>query len=208
MSQHRQIEKKRRTKGFSLLEAVVAIGVVTIGIGGLAALVANSVAVGAHSKYVGLASTLASEKMEDIERWPAADPHVAVTGTSAGSLTADTGPVDVTSNGTTEPVNYYDNVMISTGGGSFSETFTSLNSGGTVNYTTTSITPNGETPTTTQSTTAPTTPITFDRRWLIEVNPTINGTVVNGVRRITVWVQSSSDAIQPPVNFQMSTVRP
>lgn len=209
MSQHRQL-KLRSVKGFSLLEVVVAIGVVTIGLGGLAALVANSIAAGANSKYASLASTLASEKIEDLERWPTADPNVAVTnGVSAGSLTADTGPVSVTgADGQTYAVNYYDQVRVSMGGGSFAETVTGLNGSGNNTYSTLTIGPQGGLPTLSQSTTAPTTPVTFDRRWLIELNPTINGNTITGVRRITVWVQSQSDAIQPAVTFQMSTVRP
>ena len=205
----RQSNEKCRARGFSLLETVVAIGVVTIGLGGLAALVANSIATGANTKYSSLASTLASEKLEDLERWPTTNPNVAVTtGTSAGSLTADTGPVDVTSNGQSYAVNYYDQVRVSMSGGSFAETVTGLDGNGNPQYSTITIGPQGGAPTFSQSTSAPSTPVTFDRRWLIELNPTINGTQITGVRRITVWVQSQSDAIQPPVTFQMSTVRP
>lgn len=209
MSRHRQL-KLRTAKGFSLLEVVVAIGVVTIGLGGLAALVANSINAGANSKYASLASTLASEKLEDLERWPTTDPNVTVTnGVSAGSLTADTGPISVTgADGQTYEVNYFDQVRVSMGGGSFAETITGLNGSGNETYSTLTIGPQGGLPTLSTSTSAPTTPVTFDRRWLIELNPTINSVTVNNVRRITVWVQSDSDAIQPQITFQMSAVRP
>ena len=43
-----------------------------------------------RSEYVTQAATLATEKLEDLNRFPASDANVAVTGgTSAGSLTSD-----------------------------------------------------------------------------------------------------------------------
>jgi hypothetical protein len=61
----------------------------------------------ARSRYMSLAATLASEKLEDLNRWPANDPDVAVTsGSTAGSLTSDI-VQSVTVNGSTNDVNYY-----------------------------------------------------------------------------------------------------
>ena len=59
------------------------------------------------------AATLATEKLEDLNRYPSSDPNVAVTnGTSAGSLTSND-LQDVTVNGVTEAVAYYDEVFFS-----------------------------------------------------------------------------------------------
>jgi hypothetical protein len=122
-----------------------------------------------------------------LNRWPSTDAHV----TAGGSLAAD-------------DAGYFDDVSMAADGGTFTEVESAAN--GT--FTATSFNPsNFPVPLATSSATAPNVPVTFDRRWLIEVNPAINSVVVTGVRRITVWIQSVG-AIQPPLIFQMSTVRP
>jgi hypothetical protein len=45
--------------------------------------------------------------------------------------------------------------------------------------------------------------VTFHRRWIIEANQPVAGT-----RRVTVLVTLMDATVQPPVNFQMSLVRP
>jgi hypothetical protein len=42
----------------------------------------------------------------------------------------------------------------------------------------------------------------FERQWIIELNQP-----VAGVRRVTVRVTLLNQSVQPPVTFQMSTVR-
>jgi prepilin-type N-terminal cleavage/methylation domain-containing protein len=166
------------------------------------------------------------------------DPMICVpTGaTSVGSLTQDVTTTvtcasvdqDQTTMGapTTESIAYFDNVSIDVtnatdcpnpADGCFAESYSMVNNG-TTTYYTTYHSPDGTIPGTAEpapgtpaspvtSTTAPQN-LTFHRRWIIELNPTVNGTQVNYVRRITVLVTCSDPSIQPPASFQMSTVRP
>ena len=68
----------------------------------------------AASRYRGMGTTFASEKLEDLNRWPTWDPHVCVAaGSTAGSLTSDVQAASVTCNGITDTVDYYDDIAIS-----------------------------------------------------------------------------------------------
>lgn len=191
--------------GFSLMEALIAIVVLTVGLLAAAALTAKMMTTGQESKYMTLASTLTSEKLEDLDRWDPDDPQVCVpsASTSAGSLTSDvmqttTCPPPGSASGT---VSYYDDVTLGATNGAFSETISTM-SGGTTQYVTTVHAADGSIQTTT-STTAPTAPGTFHRRWIIEAN-----SPVTGVRRVTVLVTLLDKSVQPTVTFQMSMVRP
>ena len=189
-------KKLRRQRGFTLIETIVAISVLTIGLVGMAALMTEMTKNTSHSRYMSSASILASEKLEDLNRYPPSDPEVAVTAGTAGSLNAD-----VSSSG----VNYYDQVSLSTTGGGITETTSGSNGAGGTVYTTIVHLPDG-TITSTTSATAP--PITggeleFHRRWAIEKD-----SPVLGVRRITVLVTLTNPVIVKSVTFQMSTVRP
>ena len=84
-------KQTERERGFTLIETVVSIGVLAIGLTAMALLVANSLSGTDRSRYLGLATTLASEKLEDLNRWPENDPNVFVPAASntAGSLTSD-----------------------------------------------------------------------------------------------------------------------
>ena len=55
---------------------MVSILILTIGLVGTAALMSNSVNMGAHARYVSTAALLASEKMEDLDRFPNNDPNL------------------------------------------------------------------------------------------------------------------------------------
>src|SRR5579863_5722593 len=105
--------KKIVSTGFSLLETMVAVLVLAIGLLAVAALTAKMVGGTSQSHYMSLAADLASEKLEDLNRWPSFDPNVYVaSGSTAGSLTSDTS-ANVTSGGIgPELVNYYDDVAI------------------------------------------------------------------------------------------------
>ena len=213
--------KHVRSCGFSMLEVVVALAILSVGVMAAAALTAKMLATGRQSKYMSLASTLASEKLEDLNHYSPNDPQVCVpiASTSAGSLSSDimqstTCPPSVAwSTGFTGTVAYYDSVSISLStsstdcpnstAGCFSETVSGL-SGGNVSYTTTYHSPDGQIVTPTATTTAPPN-VTFHRRWVIEANA---NAPVAGTRRVTVLVTLMDATVQPGVNFQMSLVRP
>ncbi len=191
--------------GFSLIEALIAIVVLTVGLVAAAALTAKMMSTGQQSKYMTLASTLASEKLEDINRWDADDPEVCVpTGsTTVGSLTSDVTQTTTcpAPGSASDTVSYFDDVTLGATSGAFSETDSTTN-GGTTQYITTVHAADGSI-TTTTSTTAPSAPATFHRRWIIEAN-----SPVTGVRRVTVLVTLLDASVHPTVTFQMSMVRP
>src|SRR2546425_11913688 len=83
--------KKLSTRGFTLIEVLLASSVLAIGLLSAGLLAGQMVAGSNRSKYISAASTLASEKLEDLNRWDVDDPHICVpTGnTTAGSLASD-----------------------------------------------------------------------------------------------------------------------
>src|SRR3954447_8034968 len=196
------LPSNKSTRGFTLMETMIAIVILSVGMLSLAALMSKMTGSTEQSRYLSMAALLASEKLEDLNRLPNVDPEI---GASGGSLVNDVGNQSVTVGGTTELVDYYDSVMISSGNGSIAETMVGKNPGGTVTYSTITHSPDG-TVTPVTSTTAPVTApdlLQFKRRWAVEKD-----TPVTGVRRITVAVTLQSPAGGPPVNFQMSMVRP
>jgi len=200
--------------GFSLLEVMVAIFILTVGVVSVAALAGTMMVTGNRSKYMSLEASLASEKLEDLSHWSASATQVCVpTGsTSVGSLTSDVLQTTTCPAGASDSIAYYDDVNInfsnsssdcaSSTGGCFAETVASQ-SGGSTQYTTTYHSPDGHIPLPTTSTTAPSN-MTFHRRWIIEAD-----TPVTGVRRLTVLVTLNTTSVQPNnASFQMSMVRP
>jgi hypothetical protein len=105
----------------------------------------------------------------------------------------------------TSTVPYYDEVYFSPSQGAIEETVGSLDSSGNSQYQTVTYTPNGQITTSAATSTGPSSAgqTAYKRRWIIEAN-----SPVTGVRRITVLVSLEGSLIQPPVSFQMSTVRP
>jgi len=183
---------------------MVALFVLTVGVISLAGLATQMVSGTTRSHYSSLAADLASEKLEDLNRWPTFDPNVyAASGTPSGSLTSDTSATITSSGLGTELVNYYDDVSIADTSGSVSETV-SIVSGGSTSYKTTTHNPDGTISTST-NTSAPSVQGTtaFHRRWVIEMDQP-----VTGVRRITVLVTLTGQMSDTPVSFQMTTVRP
>jgi prepilin-type N-terminal cleavage/methylation domain-containing protein len=205
-----QLLLKRKARGFTLIELTISIAILTIGLVGVASMFGRIWGSTSYSEYMIQASTLASEKLEDLNRYPTGDPDVVVTAgnTTAGSLTANT-DASVTSNGVTDTVDYFDEVFMDPSAGSISETVATGTSPN-YTYTTTTHNPNGTitTATATSLTAATTNAIQFQRRWLIEMSPTIGTTVMTGMRRITVLVAVQNPSVQPPVQFQLSVVRP
>lgn len=191
---------KKQSRGFSLIEVLVAVGILAVGLMAVAALITQTLKDTARSREMSLAALLASEKLEDLNRWPAADPHVAVApGATVGSLAADT-TANVVVGGVATTVAYFDDIVEGQAPGFFSETVSGIDpvSGGVI-YTTTIHRPDGTV--TTNVTGAAPVGSSFKRRWTIEGDQP-----VPGVRRITVFVTNQDPA--GAVTFQMSTVRP
>lgn len=192
-------------RGFTLIEVLVAVLVFAVGLVALGSLATMTLNGTAASRYRGMGTTFASEKLEDLNRWPTWDPHVCVaSGTTVGSLTSDVQAASVTCNGITDTVDYYDDVAISDSTGAVCETVSSVVAGNQV-YTSTCHTPAGAT-TTSTSTTANAIDvgaIAFHRRWTIEMDQP-----VTGVKRITVLVTLENGYMNPPITVQESVVRP
>ena len=205
-----QVAKRRSSNhGFTLLEVLVSVVVLTIGLVAIAALISKVSGNTSRSRFMSIAAMLASEKLEDLNRFPADDPNVyAANSGTAGSLTANTGPVSVTSDGVTENVDYYDEVQLSGSSGFVTETVTGTDAMGNKTSTELQHKPDG-TITSNTYTTAPTVggadAVTFIRRWLIEKDP---AGLPAGVRRVTVVVTLQGLTGVNGVSFQTSMVRP
>jgi type IV pilus assembly protein PilV len=180
--------KLRRAGGFTLVETMVAIVVMAVGLMGIAALMSQMNNTSYRSRYMSLSAVLATEKLEDLNKYPNDDPVVS---TSGGSLAADN-------------VGYFDTVQLSSGNGSIAETIQGTVAGNP-SFTTITHLPDG----TINTTVAGAAPVpgpdtmTFDRRWVITADQP-----VAGVRRVTVLVTLLSPAQSKRVTFQTSMVRP
>ena len=202
--------RHRRTgsRGFTLVEVLVSIVVLVVGLISLSSLAAKTLFGTQRSQFSGVAANLASEKLEDLNRWPSWDPNVyAAPGTTVGSLTADTS-ASVTSNGITETIAYFDDVESSNANAERSRKPCQPMVSITLEYTTfvtTSHNADGTTGVSSNPTAAASdvNVTAFHRRWIIEKDQPIMG-----VRRITVVVTLTNSYINPPVSFQTSMVRP
>ncbi len=193
------------SRGFTLIETLVAMFILSVGLVALGSLAAQTLSGTTRTHYSALAADLATEKLEDLSRWPSFDPNIyAAAGATVGALASDQS-ANVTSGGIpTELVNYYDDVEISDAQGAIAETVSQV-SGGSTTYKTTSHNPDGTITTSSSSsaTTADISAFSFHRRWTIEMDQP-----VTGLRRITVLVTLSNGFVQPPVSVQMTMVRP
>ncbi len=204
MAMSKSHRKARRQGGFALIETLIAITILAVGLLGIAALLAQLAGNSTQSRYMSTEALLASEKLDDLNRYPINDPAIAVTnGNTAGSLTADT-TANVTVGVVTETVDYYDQVRISAGNGNMVETVSGKDVNGNTVYTTTTHAPDGSITVVTGANPPAGTSdmITFSRRWVIELNPPNQPA---GVRRFTVLV--SLNTLTAPVNFQATMMR-
>jgi prepilin-type N-terminal cleavage/methylation domain-containing protein len=156
--------KSRKQAGFTLIETMVAIIVLTVGLLSVAALMSQMVRGSSTSRYMSSAAMLASEKLEDLNRYASTDALVAASPVT--SLAADT-------------AGYFDQVQVSTDNGTMTETYNGTVVCHKADGTITNVAPAA----------SPTT-MTFDRRWLIETG----GTLPPGVRRVTVLVIATDPA--------------
>lgn len=201
------------------------MGILAIGLLGAAALITSLLASGGQARYMNMANVLASEKLDNLNKWPSTDQNVCdstacadaanspfCNATSCGSLT---GSITCAAG---DP--FCDQVTVSETSGANYETQTQVVTdpltGTSTNQTTTIVhTSSGcvGTPTNCSVPSPPAGGTTFTRRWLITSNPTITsgGTskTVTGARRVTVVVSLVNESSsQNPVQFQMSMVRP
>lgn len=191
----RSMSNNSKSRGFTLAEVLISIAILTVGLVAAASMFGRVWGGTAYSQLMIQASSLASEKLEDLNQFPNNDPNVVVSsGSTAGSLSADT-------TNSTSGVAYYDEVYISSATGSMSETQIINGTPYTITHTPNSITTTTTAPSTTST-------IQFERRWVIEANPVVNGTTMTGMLRVTVLVTLTNSSIQPPVTFQMSVLRP
>lgn len=193
----------RRQSGFSIMELMAAIFILAMGLLGIAAMMSRMNGDTSESRYMSTEALLASEKLEDLNRYPNNDPAVAAPGGTAGSLTADVSQ-SVTVGAVTQNVDYFDTVQMSSGNGSITEIITGTDAAGGATYTTNTHKPDG-TVTSTTNAGAPPAPtpdmLTYKRRWIIEQD-----VPVAGVRRITLLVSLKS--VPNATTFQSTMVRP
>jgi Tfp pilus assembly protein PilV len=185
--------KRRNSRGFTVVEVIVACFILMVGVVAVAGVVGSTLGNTAHSEYMTQAATLATEKLEDLNRYPSTDANVTVpNGISVGSLTSDT-------------TGYFDEVYFSPSEGAIEETTTGLDANGNLQYETTTYTPDGHMTAQSASSTPPSAAgsTAFKRNWLIEQDQP-----VVGVRRVTVLVTLQGQSAASAVTFQMSIVRP
>lgn len=185
----------RRESGFTLIEVLIAVFVLAFGLLAVAALMSQMNSSSSESRYMSSEALLASEKLEDLNRYGSGDANVS----PGGSLTVDA-------------PGYSDQIQMSagsaaSGSGDLVETTTGTDpTTGAANYTIIQHSPNGTAKSKTVAGAPPAATsdmIVFDRRWIIEAN-----TPVNGVRRITVLVQLANALNGQQATFQTTMVRP
>ncbi len=204
----------------------MSIAVLAVGLLSIAALIAGTIQTGTRSKYMSMASILASEKLDSLNKWPSGDlpvdtPNVSNVDTTTSMSAAPTDeniwPGGTLSGGascgTGAAADYCDQVTVAESAGTDYETQTQYVNG---TSTTTTIVHTSSGCVGTPAICGVATPTggdTFTRRWLIEQNPTISavgGGSVNAAntRRITVQVTLDYTSSRTPVSFQLSMVRP
>ena len=213
MSQQRSLTSRPdTTAGLSLIEVMVALSILAIGLLGVAALIGSLIATGGKTRYTSTANVLASEKLDDLNKWPCndGDGNVITCDDNLSSGGALTGPSTCAAGDT-----HCDQVTVSEASGADYETQTQYDASGNP-QTTTIVHTNGgcvDTPANCGVAAPSAGGSTYTRRWLITADPTItaaDGTTATatGSRRITVVVTMNNTPANAPVSFQLSMVRP
>ncbi|MDR3762644.1 MAG: prepilin-type N-terminal cleavage/methylation domain-containing protein [Acidobacteriota bacterium] len=197
-SRYRRHKNPRRESGFSVIEVIVAMFVFAVGILSLAALMCMVNLNTDRSRYMGIATNLATEKLEFLNRYAAASTAPSIT--VGGSLSSDV-------------TGYFDDVQVSADNGALTE-ITYDSSSGEYEVFTHSVT--GAVSDALQSSKPAALPnaVDFHRRWLVE-SPITVGAQSIAVRRVTVWISAWSPSASAqamvqgrPLTYQVSTVRP
>jgi prepilin-type N-terminal cleavage/methylation domain-containing protein len=196
--------KKRIQRGFTLIEVLLAIAVLTFGLLALAGFIAQMSVGTNQTRYMQLAAMLASEKLEDLNRIPNVDPSMT---TAGGDLTTNVPAATFGTGANKEVFAYNDQVQISTTNGLAREVIVGTDTTGTVGFWEISTSPNGTANSvfTVGVPVATADDLIFTRRWAVEVDkPAV------GLRRITVLVSlvSPIDVGGKVSNFQATLVRP
>src|ERR1700694_1956722 len=105
----RLARNRGRAAGFTLAEVLRAMFILTVGLTAMASLVAQTLGGTERARDLGLAATLASAKLEDLNRWPTTSANVV----GGGDLTTDT---------TVGNIDYFDDVVFASTGGQETET--------------------------------------------------------------------------------------
>jgi type IV pilus modification protein PilV len=201
MSQRQPFSKQQPdSSGFTLIEVLVSIAVLSIGLMAVALLIGSTLASGTKAKYMSMANVLASEKLDDLNKLSSNDPNIACATTTCGSLTGG-----ASCSGSI----YCDTVTVNEASGADYETETEDVNG--TDTTTTIVHTNAGcvgTPAVCGVASPSGSGAMFTRRWLITVNPTVGGAAITGARRVTVLVTLNDAIGGNAVNFQMSMVRP
>lgn len=191
--------KRCVAKGFTLIETMIAMFIFVVGVLSLAALMCMVNLNTDRSRYIGTATLLATEKLEDLNRYPAASNAVAVSG--GGDLGSDV-------------TGYFDNVQVQSDNGAITEITYNADIGCYDVFTHSSITGIASESCVSTQPAQLSNSSNFHRRWKVETPITVSGNSVN-VRRITVWVSLWSPTANAPtvfqgqpLTFQLSTVRP
>lgn len=211
MAKSRFLNRQCLSKGFTLIETIIAMFIFAVGLLSLAALMCTVNLNTDRSRYMTTATSLATEKLEDLNHYPANSTATAVN--AGGSLASDV-------------IGYSDSVQVQSDNGTLTEVTYNPDVGCYDTFTHTigsvlsptappSATDSGVVPCVTTPPASLTNALTFHRRWLVENPITLpSGTSVD-VHRITVFVTLWSPSLNTattyqgqPITFQMSTVRP
>lgn len=201
MSHHRQLSQLRscHSRGFTLVETLVAMFIMAVGMLGVAALMGQMSNSSVQSRYMSTEALLASEKLEDLNHYGVSDPAL----TSGGGLGADVAGfsdlIQVSAGkDMLQPGNGDPPAMVEVSQG---------NDAGGAYYIRIRHSPDGTADTQKVYAAPPAATADmaqFDRRWLIEPD-----TPVAGVRRITVFVTLAGglQGVNQQESFQMSMVK-